>query len=91
MAPVKARTSRLHFWYGGLHALKGVDMDIRDRQVTLICVWNHGDSEDTEEDAEETRRTSATIECSGLLFLSSDLRALRASVVGCPGIWGAEK
>jgi len=35
-APVKARTSRLHFWYGGLHALKGVDMAIRDRQVTAL-------------------------------------------------------
>jgi phosphate transport system ATP-binding protein len=35
-APVKARTSKLHFWYGSLHALQGVDMDIRDRQVTAL-------------------------------------------------------
>jgi phosphate transport system ATP-binding protein len=35
-APVKARASGLGFWYGNLRALKGLDMEIRDRQVTAL-------------------------------------------------------
>ncbi|MGE0581005.1 MAG: phosphate ABC transporter ATP-binding protein PstB [Steroidobacteraceae bacterium] len=35
-APVKARASGLGFWYGSLQALKGLDMEIHDRQVTAL-------------------------------------------------------
>ncbi len=35
-APVKARASRLGFHYGSLQALKGLDMEIRDKQVTAL-------------------------------------------------------
>ncbi len=36
LAPAKARASGLGFWYGRMHALKGLDMEIRDRQVTAL-------------------------------------------------------
>ena len=35
-AAVKARASGLNFFYGGTQALKGLDMEIRDRQVTAL-------------------------------------------------------
>ncbi|MEZ5532169.1 MAG: phosphate ABC transporter ATP-binding protein PstB [Steroidobacteraceae bacterium] len=35
-APVKARTRKLNFFYGDRHALKDLDLEIRDRRVTAL-------------------------------------------------------
>jgi phosphate transport system ATP-binding protein len=32
----KARAEALHFWYGANHALRGIDLDIPERQVTAL-------------------------------------------------------
>ena len=35
-APAKACASKLGFWYGNMQALKGLDMEIRDKRVTAL-------------------------------------------------------
>jgi len=35
-APIKARASSLSFYYGEAKALKGLNMDIREKQVTAL-------------------------------------------------------
>ena len=66
-------------------ASSGLRPDPRKR--TPIGVLNHEDSEDTEEGSDETRMTSPPTECRAPFSVSSDLRALRVSVVGSAGSW----
>lgn len=44
-APVKVSSKHLNFYYGAQQVLYGINLDMREKQVTAMCVTLDSDSE----------------------------------------------